>query len=160
VCFQLARRGAPDADHHARIVAGPAQENGEDGGAPKAAVPPDPPAAVEQPVHVKGEERRRDLLAAARHAREPAEGAVAGKELERARHGEARRHDLELGAQPHVSERAARSPRAAAIHHFVAYAGVVASAETTKWIHMPLGACPGTPHASRYFAGVEALNVV
>ena len=50
--------------------------------------------------------------------------------------------------------------RGGAHNHFAAYAGTFASAETSKWIHMPLGACPGTPHAMTYCPAGCALNVV
>ena len=115
---------------------------------------------MQNPVDVKGELRGRDALRARGHAREPREGTIGGEKLERARHGRARSHDLELGAQPHASEPKRRSLRAAAVRHFWVYVGAFASAETSKRIHMPLGACPGTPHTSRYWPGVDALKVV
>ncbi len=159
VRFQLAGPASTDADHHARVVSRPAKQNGEDGGTTQAAVLPEPPPAVQQTIDVECEESRRDVFPAPRHALDPCERAIGGKELEGARHRGASRHDLELGAQPHVSEWRRRSPRVAAAHHFV-YAGVVASAETMKVTYMPLGACPGTPQASKYLAAGDALNVV
>jgi hypothetical protein len=59
-----------------------------------------------------------------------------------------------------ASERERRSPRAAAMHHLLVYEGTFASADTSNRIHMPLGACPGTPHAITYWPADEALNVV
>jgi hypothetical protein len=151
---------SPHTEHDARVVAGAAEQQCEHCRAPQTAVSPDASAAVQDPIDVKSEMRRDHALTAARNAREPREGAIGGKELEGARHGRARRHDLELRAQPHASERKRRSPRAAAVHHLPVYEGTFASADTSKRIHIPLGACPGTPHAITYCPAVEALNVV
>ena len=100
---RLERAGiiAPNADHHTRVVAGAAKQEREHCRATQAAVAPDPLAAVQNPVDLKGEKRRRYALATGGHAGEPREGAIRGEELERARHGRARGHDLELRAQPH-----------------------------------------------------------
>ena len=151
---------SPHTEHDARVVAGAAEQKREHRGAAQTAVSPDASASMQDPVDVKGEMRRDHALTAARNAREPREGAIGGKELEGARHGRARRHDLELRAQPHASERKRRSPRAAAVHHLPVYEGTFASADTSKRIHIPLGACPGTPHAITYCPAVEVLNVV
>lgn len=118
--LERTRAAPPDAYHDARVVSATTQEIGEHGGAAQAAVAPDPLAAVQNPVDVKGELRRSDALPASGYAREPREGTVRGKYLERAWHRHARRHDLELGAQPHVSQRPRRSPPAAGAPHFAA----------------------------------------
>lgn len=130
--LERARGIATNTDHDARVVPGAAEQKREHSCAAKAAVPPYPPAAVQDPVDVKGELRWYDALSARRDAREPREGPVCGKELERARHRRACRDDLELGAQPHASEPERCSPRAAAVHHFVVYAGTFASAATSN----------------------------
>jgi hypothetical protein len=150
----------PHTEHDARIVAGAAKEKREHGGPAQARVPPDPSTAAQDPVDVKGQVPRDDALSAVRNAREPRERAIGGEELEGARNDRAGRHDLELRAQPHASERGRRSQRAAVMHHLPVYEGTLASADTLKWIHMPLGACPGTPHAIRYSPAGEALKVV
>lgn len=160
VRLELARLAAPNPDHDARVVSGAPEQKREHRRAAQAAVAPDPLPAMQNPVDVKGELRGREALSTRRNAREPREGAIGGEELERARHRRARGHDLELGAQPHANARERRSPRAAAVCHFWVYMGTFASAETLKLIHMPLGACPGTPHAITYWPAGDALNVV
>ena len=141
---------AANADDDARIVSGAPQKQRKHCGAAQAAVAPDPLAAIEHAVDVVGEKLRGNLLAAGGNAREPCERAIRRKELERARHRRARGHDLELRAEAHASERSRRSLRAPPVTHFDVYVGAFASADTTKLIHMPLGACPGTPHAITY----------
>lgn len=132
VCFENAARIATNTDHHACVVPGAAEQQREHRGAAEAAVAPDSPAAMQNAVDVKGEQRGRHAFAARGHTREPREGLISLEKLERARHGSARRHDLELGSQPHASERRRRSPRATATHHFPVYEGTFASAETSK----------------------------
>src|SRR5665647_1211425 len=56
------RIGAAHADDDARVVAGAAEEEREHGSAAQAAVAPDPPAAVQDPIDVEGQERRSCLL--------------------------------------------------------------------------------------------------
>jgi hypothetical protein len=160
VRLERAAVAASNTDHDARVVPRAAEQEREHRSAAQAAMAPDPLAAMQNPVDVKGELRRSHALTARRNAGEPCEGAIGREELERARHRGARSHDLELGAQPHASEPERRSPRAAAVRHFWVYVGAFASAETMKPIHMPLGACPGTPHAITYWPAGEALNVV
>jgi hypothetical protein len=128
---------AAHADHDARVVSRATQQQCEHGRAAQAAVAPDAAAAMQNPIDVMREQRGTDLLGTGRHALEQREGPIRREQLESARHGRARRDDLELGAQPHASE---RSSRAAAIHHFPVYDGAFASADTTNLIHIPLGA--------------------
>jgi hypothetical protein len=130
--FERARGIAANAEHHTRVVAGAAEQKREHGGAAEAAVSPDPSAPAQDPVDVMGEMRRGNALSSGRYAREPREGAIGREELERARHGRACHHDLELRAQTHASEQERRSRRAAAMHHFAVYEGTFASADTSK----------------------------
>jgi hypothetical protein len=130
--LERARGVPPNPKHDARIVAGAAKQQGEHSGAAEAAVSPDSSATMEDAVDVKGEMRRDDAFSAARDAREPCEGAIGGEQLERARNRGARRHDLDLRAQPHASERKRGSQRAAAMHHLPVYEGTFASADTLK----------------------------
>jgi len=160
VRLERARAIAADADHDARVVTRATKQEREHRGTTEAAVSPDPSAAVQDAIDVECELRGDDALAPRGNAREPREGSVCREELERARHGRARGDDLELRAQPHASERELRSPRAAAVHHLPVYEGTLASADTSRRIHIPLGACPGTPHAMTYCPAGDALNVV
>jgi hypothetical protein len=160
VGLESARGVSSHTEHDACVVAGAAEQKREHRRATKAAVFPYSPAAMQDAVDVKSEMSRDHALAAGRNALEPREGAIGGEELECARDGRARRHDLDLRAQPHASEQERRSQRAAAMHHLLMYEGTFASADTSNRIHMPLGACPGTPHAMRYCPAVDALKVV
>ena len=132
VGFESAGGIPANTEHDTRVVAGAAEEKREHGSAAQAAVPPESPAPMKDPVDVEGEMRRDHALPAGRNAREPREGTVGREKLECARNGSAGRHDLELRAQPHASERERRSPRAAAVHHFPVYEGTFASADTSK----------------------------
>jgi hypothetical protein len=73
---------------------------------------------MQNPVDVKGELRWSNTFPASGYAREPLEQPVCRKYLESARNNHARCHDLELGAEPHVSRRLRRSPHAAGARHF------------------------------------------
>src|SRR4051794_8652519 len=87
---------APNADDDARVVPRAPEQEREHRGTAKAAVAPDPPAAVENSIDMEREQLRTHGLATRGHAREPCERASCRKELERARHCCARSHDLEL----------------------------------------------------------------
>jgi hypothetical protein len=132
VRLERARAVSPNTDHDARVVAGAAEQEREHRGAAEAAVTPDPTAAVQDAIDMECELLWDHTLAPRGNAREPRECSIRGEELERARHGRARGHDLELRAQPHASERDLRSPRAAAVHHLAVYEGTFASADTSK----------------------------
>lgn len=132
VRLERARIAAPDTYHDTRVVSTATQEIGEHGGAAQAAVTPDPPTAVQNAVDVKGQLRGNNAFPASAHAREPRERSVRRQYLERARNRHARHHDLELGAQPHVSQRPRRSPLAPGARHYGVYVGIFASAETLR----------------------------
>jgi hypothetical protein len=118
VRLELTGLAAPNADHDTRVVSAAAEQQREHDCATQAAVAPDPPAAVQDSIDVKGELRRSDSLSTRRNAGEPGEGAIGREKLERARYRGTCRDNLELGAQPHASEPGRRSPRAAEVRHF------------------------------------------
>ena len=93
------------SEHDARVVSRAAEQEREHRGATEAAVSPESATAVQNPIDVKGEMLRGHALTAARNAREPREGARCREELQRAGDRRARGDDLQLGAQPHASER-------------------------------------------------------